>query len=93
MPNPHTHTVGDLIATLQTYPADTRVVVDGYETALDTIAVVEPVHVQEREVGDAFWEGQFVITGSGTDKTDQLPRVGISFDALRLGRSAHNPHN
>ena len=52
-------TVGELMRILRTYPADLRVVVDGYEEGYDNLEA-DLVSLQELrwDAGEAWWEGQ-----------------------------------
>lgn len=51
-------TVSELIAALQSYPPDTRVVVLGYETGYDDVAEVREIHIVP-EGNPAWYNGRY----------------------------------
>ena len=80
-------TIGELIRILQTYPQDTRVVVDGYEGGFDDI-VPERISVVkiQLDVGTEDWEGQHEEPDL---RRKGSPSTGEIVDALVFRRASN----
>lgn len=87
-------TVGDLIARLSQYPADTPVLVDGYEGGFTTVTVSN-AEVQELRGLPAFYgefmspdDGDFQVERAWRIAKDSVPpvRVGVPVTAVVLRR-------
>ena len=77
-------TIEELIRILQTYPQDTRVVVDGYEEGFDDL---EPHLIFTREIcldaGKACYEGRHLAVEDARDEDNGV------VTALVLHRASH----
>jgi hypothetical protein len=60
-------TIEDLVHELTQYPAETRVVVQGYEDGFDDISSVRPISVQHN-LNPAWYHGEFVLVPDGGEK-------------------------
>jgi hypothetical protein len=72
-------TIKELIHDLAKYPAETRVVVQGYEDGFDDISAIRPVSVQHNP-NTAWYYGQFVPAPDGGEKVVLLfgrSRAGV----------------
>ena len=80
-------TIEELIRILQTYPQDTRVVVDGYEGGYDDISP-ERISVTkiQLDVGTEEWEG---LHEEPALRRKGSPRSGAIVDALVFHRASN----
>ncbi len=80
-------TVGELIDVLRTYPANLRVVVNGYELGYDDLTPdcisVSPIAL---DTGKDHWEGQHGDPGDAPSGAAEPVRI---VDALVLRRTSH----
>jgi hypothetical protein len=60
-------TIEDLVHQLTQYPAETRVVVQGYEDGFDDISSVRPISVQP-DPNNAWYYGKLVLVPDGGEK-------------------------
>jgi hypothetical protein len=73
-------TVSELIAALQSYPPDTRVVVLGYETGYDDVTEVRAIHIVP-EVNPAWYNGRY--DNAPPARADQAERAVLVYGRNR----------
>ena len=80
-------TVQDLIRILRTYPADMRVVVNGYEDGFDNVSPegIAVVKVQLNR-GTKDWQGRHLEPAT---QTEEMPAGDDIVDALALFRESN----
>lgn len=59
-------TVAELIKKLQTFPADSIVVTDGYETGFEPVKKVEMIKINENHLRE-WWDGMYEKSESPDD--------------------------
>ena len=80
-------TVKELIRLLETYPADMRVVVNGYEEGYDDLSLEQVSVVRVLlNTGTEAWQGRH---GDPRDVPDRPPEQADAVDALVLGRESN----
>ena len=80
-------TVQELIRILSTYPADLRVVVNGYEEGFDDVSP-EPIAVVKVQLnrGTKDWQGRHL---EPTSQTEEMPADDDMVDALAFLRECN----
>lgn len=69
-------TVNELIAALQNYPPDTRVIVLGYENGYDDITMVKQIAIMPEEK-PAWYKG--IYDEAPPEKADQVERAVLVY--------------
>ena len=60
-------TVRELMDELSKFPADQRVVVQGYEDGFDDVSIIEPILI-EKNPSDAWYYGRFASASKGGEE-------------------------